>query len=173
MKNKNISKKIKTLCFILRDNQILLGMKKRGFAVGKWNGFGGKVEDGKSIKDAVKRELLEEANITVINPYHCGIITFQGNDLWDVVEVHVFRCEKYNGTPEESEEMRPKWFNQNDVPYEQMLPDLKYWLPLVFKGQKFKAEFIFNKKIKIIDYKIIKLPNNHKFQEHNGKLFRN
>ena len=26
-----------TLCFLIKDNQILLAMKKRGFATGKWN----------------------------------------------------------------------------------------------------------------------------------------
>ena len=31
-----------TLCFLLAGERILLGMKKRGLGVGKWNGFGGK-----------------------------------------------------------------------------------------------------------------------------------
>ncbi|MEK7504190.1 MAG: hypothetical protein AAB550_01680 [Patescibacteria group bacterium] len=34
-----------TLCFLVKDNQILLAMKKRGFGVGKWNGVGGKVNE--------------------------------------------------------------------------------------------------------------------------------
>ncbi len=37
------------------DKQILLGLKKRGFGEGKWNGFGGKVHVGESIaKGAVR-----------------------------------------------------------------------------------------------------------------------
>ena len=35
-----------TLCLLMRDNEILLAMKKRGFGVGKWNGVGGKVKNG-------------------------------------------------------------------------------------------------------------------------------
>ena len=38
-----------------KENKILLGMKKRGFGVGRWNGFAGKLKDGESIEDATKR----------------------------------------------------------------------------------------------------------------------
>ncbi len=43
-------KTILTLCLIVDDGRILLGMKKRGFGAGRWNGFGGKVEEGESIE---------------------------------------------------------------------------------------------------------------------------
>ena len=36
-------RKILTLVFLREGTRVLLGMKKRGFGVGKWNGFGGKV----------------------------------------------------------------------------------------------------------------------------------
>ena len=44
-----------TLVFLRRGNQVLLGQRKRGFwsMRGKWNGFGGKVEDGEDILKAV------------------------------------------------------------------------------------------------------------------------
>lgn len=50
--------KLLTLCFIYKDFSILLGMKKRGFGTGKWNGFGGKVEATETISEAAKREVL-------------------------------------------------------------------------------------------------------------------
>ena len=41
---------------LLRDgNRILLGLKKRGFGVGKWNGFGGKLEKGETPLDSAHR----------------------------------------------------------------------------------------------------------------------
>jgi 8-oxo-dGTP pyrophosphatase MutT (NUDIX family) len=38
-----------------------VGLKKRGFGQGKWNGFGGKVEAGETIEAAAARELKEES----------------------------------------------------------------------------------------------------------------
>lgn len=50
----NVIKKF-TLVMIRNGNQFLLGLKKRGFGVGKWNGFGGKVDQNESIEDAAHR----------------------------------------------------------------------------------------------------------------------
>ena len=50
--------KLLTLLFVLRSEptpQVLLGYKKRGFAQGRWNGFGGKVQPEESIEDAAVR----------------------------------------------------------------------------------------------------------------------
>mgnify|MGYP001082927151 CR=1 FL=1 len=35
--------------------RILLGMKKRGFGMNKWNGFGGKIEQGETLLEAAAR----------------------------------------------------------------------------------------------------------------------
>ena len=40
-----------TLCFPVNTaGDILLGRKKRGFGVTKWNGFGGKIETGETFR---------------------------------------------------------------------------------------------------------------------------
>lgn len=49
------SNKVLTLVFVLRPGHVLLGYKKRGFAEGWWNGFGGKVEPGETIVEGAKR----------------------------------------------------------------------------------------------------------------------
>lgn len=43
-----------TLCYLIKGQEILLGLKKRGFGKDKWNGFGGKV---------AVNETPEQANI--------------------------------------------------------------------------------------------------------------
>lgn len=52
--------KLLTLVFLLRSQpvpQVLLGLKKRGFAHGRWNGFGGKVEINETIPQAAIRQV--------------------------------------------------------------------------------------------------------------------
>ena len=57
--NCRLVRKIYSLVLIrdFENNKILLGYKKRGFGFGKWNGFGGKVEQSESISECAKRYL--------------------------------------------------------------------------------------------------------------------
>ncbi len=50
-----MSHKILTLVLIKKLTEVLLGYKKRGFGVHKWNGFGGKVNASESIEEAAVR----------------------------------------------------------------------------------------------------------------------
>ena len=49
------SQKLLTLALVRQGEFILLGLKKKGFGEGKWNGFGGKVEHGETICQAAIR----------------------------------------------------------------------------------------------------------------------
>lgn len=49
------TRKLLTLVLVVQPGRVLLGMKKRGFGAGKWNGFGGKVHLGESIEQAARR----------------------------------------------------------------------------------------------------------------------
>lgn len=40
--------------------------------------------------------------------------------------------------------MIPKWFNIANIPYDNMFPDDRYWLPLILEGQKIDAYFDFD-----------------------------
>ena len=52
-----------TLCIPIKQGKILLGVKKRGFGIGKLNGFGGKPQENEHIDDAAIRELEEEIGL--------------------------------------------------------------------------------------------------------------
>ena len=103
-------KTVLTLCLVYQHPNILLGMKKRGFGVGKWNGFGGKVLLTETIEEAVRREVQEEAGIEVKDLSKMGILDFIFVDRPETLEVHVFRSQEFSGIPIESEEMKPQWF---------------------------------------------------------------
>ena len=50
---------------LVRDGKILLAMKKRGFGVGFWNGYGGKLYDGETARIGAVREIAEESGLRV------------------------------------------------------------------------------------------------------------
>lgn len=153
-----INMKIATLCFLInkKSKQVLFGMKKQGFGAGKYNGFGGKVKDNEDIKEAAIRELFEECNVTAKNIEHAAELTFffSKKPEWNQT-VHVFLAEKWAGQPKESDEMLPKWFRFNEIPFEKMWQDDLHWLPLVLNNKRVKAEFTFGgDNESIIDMKV-------------------
>jgi len=44
-----------TLAMVRKTDSLLLGLKKRGFGKGKWNGFEGKVEKDETVSEGVVR----------------------------------------------------------------------------------------------------------------------
>lgn len=136
--------KILTLCLIHTDTHILLGRKKRGFGEGKWNGLGGKVEKGESIETAIRREVMEEGGISVPLIEKMGLIYFEFLGNPEIMEVHIFRAREFEGNLSESDEMEPKWFAFDEIPFDYMWHDDKYWVPLLLKGVKFKGKFNFD-----------------------------
>ena len=141
-------RKLLTLCLIHDHPRILLGMKKRGFGAGRWNGFGGKVQEGETIEEAAARELREECGIEAdptTGLEKRGILLFEFSGSEDFLEVHIFKVMKYDGEPAESEEMKPQWFFVDQIPFAQMWSDDLYWLPLFIKGRKFKGRFLFDR----------------------------
>ena len=147
-------KKIQTVGLIVENGKILLGMKKRGFGKGKWNGFGGNLEQGETPEQAMRREFFEEASVKVSKLREVGLINFSFTDDPVEPEVHFFEILKYHGDPTESEEMLPKWFDIADIPYDSMWPDDKYWVPLFLAGKSFRGNFLFGEKGEIIKYNI-------------------
>ncbi len=130
-----------TLGFIIKDGLILLGLKKRGFGQGKWNGYGGKVEIGESVEESLVREFKEEVNLVVKNYVKMGQLEFVFPQ--EKFLVHVFKINGYSGEPRASQEMSWEWFKIKDIPYDKMWVDDKYWLAWLINGKKFTGQFIF------------------------------
>lgn len=148
-----------TLSFLFKDGEILLAMKKRGFGDGKWNGYGGKVEEGETVEEASVREIEEEGNVIVkIEDLESfGIIDFHFSDKpeWNQ-KVHIFKALKWEGDPEETEEMKPEWFAFEDIPYDKMWAGDDIWLKRVINGEKVFGEIYFEeegKKLGLVDLK--------------------
>ena len=136
-----------SLCLLLREGEILLARKKRGFGVGKWNGAGGKPEPGEPIERTAIRETEEEFGVTPRDLRRVATLDFffpQTPEYagWDQ-QVCVFMGEAWDGEPTESEEMAPRWFPLDALPLAAMWPDDVHWLPLVLAGKKVCAHFLY------------------------------
>ena len=148
-----------TLCFLVKDKQVLLAMKKRGFGKGKWNGVGGKRSDlDKNINETALRETFEEIAVkpTISDRVAMLNFIFIGKQEYNL-QVTVFIVHKWDGEPEETEEMAPQWFNSTDIPYDNMWEDDKYWLPLVLEAKKIEADFLFDENEILIEHEIKKV----------------
>lgn len=138
-----------TLCIPLLGSPtsaVLLGLKKKGFGEGKYVGFGGKIEAGESIPQAARRELEEESGLQVRLEHleAGGILTFVFPDKpeWDH-RVHLFLVREWQGQPCECEEIQPAWFRLDEIPYDRMWDDCRYWLPPALAGTFVSAHFTY------------------------------
>lgn len=155
--------KTATLIFLIdRDNRkVCLGMKKRGFGVNRWNGYGGKVQDGEDIEDAAIREIKEETTnengnggITVRkeNLDKVAVLNFifpESKSEWNQ-QVHAYFVYEWEGEELESEEMRPQWYDFDKIPYSDMWSDDEYWLSRALNGEYLEADFTFDENDKMI-----------------------
>lgn len=137
-------RQLTTLSLIEKDDKVLLAMKKRGFGEGWWNGYGGKVDEGETIEEAMVRELQEESGIVAKVWRERAVIEFFFKGTEKIVEMHVFEVTEYEGEPIETEEMAPKWFTKENAPYNEMWPADREWMPLFFEGRDFKGKATFD-----------------------------
>ena len=146
-----------TLLFVIKNNRILLAQKKRGFGVGKYNGVGGKLEPGETVEQAMIRETQEEITITPTQYQKCGVVKFDTyrKDERTMVVTHVYTANDYIGEPQETEEMKPDWFDITKIPFDQMYPTDQLWLPIILENRGyFEAEFKFDIDGNLLDHKI-------------------
>jgi mutator protein MutT len=145
-----------TLLILRRNNQILLAKKKRGFGKGKYNGVGGKVNAGETPEQAMVREAEEEIFVTPTKYEKVGVMDFLEYDkgVRKNIFFHLYLATAWHGEPQESDEMKPKWFEIDKIPYEKMFPDDKHWLPRVLAGEKIDGHFEFDEGWNLILWEI-------------------
>lgn len=147
-----------TLCFLIRDNKVLLALKKRGFGKGRWNGVGGKPGQDEKIEETAVRETQEEIGVIPLNIEKRAVLDFYfpHNPEWNQ-QVIIYLAKNWTGKPMESEEMKPRWFNKNDLPFELMWPDDKHWLPKVLEGSNINAEFLFGENDTLLNFNVAEI----------------
>lgn len=146
----------RTLLFLVKDDSILLAMKKRGFGEGRWNGVGGKLEPDETLEQALVRECQEEIEVTPLDYEKVAELDFvcdAETAPWHMF-VHAYLCREWDGEPQETDEMAPQWFPLDHIPYEDMWQDDPHWVPLVLAGDKVKGNFQFDESDNMLEHQI-------------------
>lgn len=78
---------IVTLCFVKKDDKILMINRNKPPFMGMWNAVGGHLEDGETPIQCAIREIYEEGNIKVDNAELISISTWNYDD--DEIYVYV------------------------------------------------------------------------------------
>jgi 8-oxo-dGTP diphosphatase len=129
-----------TICFIKKDNEILLLNRNKKPNMGLWNGVGGKIEINESAYDGVIRETFEETGMTLEE------VVFAGNVVWksDNGEsgMHVFLADFPKGskisTPIKVEEGLLDWKKIDwivDPDNRGVVSNISLFLPKMLKGE--------------------------------------
>ena len=77
---------IVTLCFVKKDNKILMINRNKPPFMGMWNALGGHLEDNETPKECAIREIYEESNVKVDNAELISISTWN----YDYDEIYVY-----------------------------------------------------------------------------------
>lgn len=136
------------LCFLIKDDEILLAAGN--YRPGKitWNGVSGFIEGSEKPEEAAVRELYEEIKVRIYEKdlEQVGMMHLYNQlddlSLEETLILTIFLCERWQGEPNATESARPKWFGFDDIPYQDMFGDTEKWLPRVLEGEKVIIEVI-------------------------------
>ncbi|MEM9621186.1 MAG: 8-oxo-dGTP diphosphatase [Pseudomonadota bacterium] len=147
-----------TLVFIREAGKVLLIHKKRGHGAGKINAPGGKLQTGETVLDCARRETLEEVGVQVEDLVCRAELRFveRQGDQW---LGFVFVCTRFSGTPVATEEADPFWCDETELPFAQMWPDDKLWLPQVLHGDDFLVANVLFEDSQLLDHEFVEEPS--------------
>jgi 8-oxo-dGTP diphosphatase len=131
-----------TLCHVLGKNKLLLKRARRGISKGKWNAPGGKVEQGETPQQNVRREVFEETGLVLGDLFYHGKITYvMGAGEPRRIRVFLFSTDRFRGKPRPTEEGNLRWFAITKLPLGEMWDDDRYWIHLMLNKCRFNAIF--------------------------------
>lgn len=138
-----------TILYILRirdgKTQVLMAKKTRVVGVGKWFGYGGKIEENETATECTARELRDESTLKINEEdlLPVGLIDFYKGDCPfgdPSFRVMFYIAWNFSGTEQESDEMKtPTWFDIDSLPLDEMKAGDEKFIPRILRGEIIKG----------------------------------
>jgi 8-oxo-dGTP diphosphatase len=140
--------KLATLCYVIdrkRNSTLMIyrNKKENDYHEGKWNGLGGKFEQGESPEECAIREIEEESGLKVKSVTMKGFITFPMFDGKDDWYVFLFTADEFEGELIDSSEGHLEWIPNDKLTEINLWEGDKIFLPWLFQEKFFSAKFIY------------------------------
>ena len=152
-----------TLCYIEKDDKYLMMhrvKKQKDINKDKYIGVGGHFEYGESPDECLKREVMEETGLTLLNYKPRGIVTFiYGNEASPedrfVEYMHLYTADDFTGELSDCDEGELVWIEKSKV-YD--LPiwegDKIFFRLLEEREDYFSLKLIYNETDELIEVQI-------------------
>ncbi|WP_225437346.1 8-oxo-dGTP diphosphatase [Arthrobacter sedimenti] len=137
------------LCFLFRSRgggrEVLLGLKRTGFGTGRVVALGGKIDGRESAVEAAVREVAEESGIELgrgeLRDAGCITWSFPAQPAWNMA-AFLFTADAGSKPPVASEEIEPRWYAVDGIPWTGMWQDAPYWIPALLEGRRIDAHIV-------------------------------
>ncbi len=123
-----------------RDGKVLLSLRENtGYEDGKWSMVAGHAEEGEMARDAMVREAMEEANITIApEDLECAYVMDRKSPNRQNIDIF-FKCSKYAGELTNNEPHKCgglEFFDKHNLP-ENIVDYVKVAFSDIFAGRFF------------------------------------
>ena len=127
--------KLTTLCYIENDDKYLMlyrNRKKNDDNGGKWIGVGGKLLENETPFECVRREVLEETGLELLDARQRGIVTFV-SDVYQTEYMFLFTATRFSGKIGQCDEGELAWISKDRLSELPMWEGDKIFLDLLAK----------------------------------------
>lgn len=124
--------KLATLVYVRAGGQTLMLhriKKAQDIHEGKWNGLGGKLEQGETPEACAIREVYEESGLTIRNPEWRGLLTFPLFARDEDWYAFVYVAREFSGALIDSPEGRLAWIPDGTIASLPLWPGDRIFLP--------------------------------------------
>ncbi|OGA55727.1 MAG: hypothetical protein A3G81_19380 [Betaproteobacteria bacterium RIFCSPLOWO2_12_FULL_65_14] len=103
-----------TLCFLTREDRVLMLRRRRAPNQGLWNGVGGKIETGETPRAACLREVREETGFQITRARFAAVVSWTSFEIPDGA-LCAFTAEAPEGEPAPCPEGELAWMPRDRV----------------------------------------------------------